>query len=106
MRSLGRIGGAKAVEALVGRLSVSIDRNTASSALQKMGDIVEEPVLKLIDHPDEQVRYQVYRILGKVGGAKSFAALKRKAQTDPNTVYRSIANSSMQEIQRRFKNLK
>ncbi len=105
IRALGNLGGAKAVEALAGRLTVSPDGGMASSALQKMGDIVEEPALKLIDHPDERVRYQVYRILGKVGGAKSFAALKKKAQTEPNIAYRSIANSAMQDIQRRVKTL-
>ncbi len=103
IRALGKIGGAKAASALVGRLTVSTDGSVAASALQKMGEIVEDPVLKLIDHPDERVRYQVYRILGKVGGAKSLAALKKKSE--PHTVYRAVANASMQEIGRRLEKM-
>ncbi len=101
MRALGTIGGKKSAEAVVKRLTDETDRLTAARALKEMGSVAEEPVLKLVDHPEEQVRYNVYQILGKVGGPKSEAALKTKAETEPNGFNRAAAGSALRELQKR-----
>jgi hypothetical protein len=100
MRALGKIGGKKSAEAVAKRLTDSTDRITAAAALKEMGRVAEEPVLKLIDHADEQVRLHVYRVLGKVGGPKSRAVLDDKAKSDPSSYNRSAAGSALRELQR------
>ncbi len=101
MKALGKIGGKKSAEAVVKRLTDSNDRITAARALKEMGRVAEEPVLKLIDHDDQQVRYQVYHILGEVGGPKSAAALKKKAETDPSNFNRAAARNALRDLERR-----
>jgi HEAT repeat protein len=98
---LGSIGGKKSAEAVVKRLTDDTDRLTAARALQEMGSVAEEPVLKLIDHPDDQVRYNVYQILGKVGGPKSEAVLKTKSETDPNSFTRTAARIAHDALKKR-----
>jgi HEAT repeat protein len=101
MRALGSIGGKKAAEAVAARLTDSTDMLTAAHALKEMGSEAEDPVLKLVDHSDQQVRYNVYQILGKVGGPKSEAALTKKAATDPSNFNRAAAGIALRELQGR-----
>ncbi len=101
MRALGKIGGKNSAEAVVKRLTNNTDRNTAGHALKQMGPEAEAPVLKLLDHPEQQVRYEVYQILGKVGGPKSLAALEQKAETDPNNFNRAAASIALRGLKKR-----
>lgn len=101
IRALGTIGGKKAAEVVARRLTDKTDMLTAARALKDMGSVAEEPVLKLADHPEQQVRYNVYQILGKVGGPKSEAVLKSKAETDPNNVNRAAAEIALGELRTR-----
>ena len=100
--TLGDIGGKKAAEAVAKRLTNETDLYSASTALKKMGSVAEAPVLKLIDHDEQKIRYQVYYILRDVGGTKSLAALKDKAESDPVSVNRSVAGSAARDIERRL----
>jgi HEAT repeat protein len=101
MRALGSIGGKKSAEVVVKRLTDSNDMLTAADALKKMGSAAEEPVLKLINHPEQPVRYQVYNILGKVGGPKSASPLKASSQSDESGFNRAAAKIALQELERR-----
>ena len=101
IKALGKIGGKKSAEAVVKRLTDSKDMFTAARALKEMGNIAEEPVLKLIDHEDDKIRYQVYQILGVIGGPKGEAVLKDKSQSDPISFNRAGAQNALRELQSR-----
>lgn len=101
MSALGKIGGKKSAKAVAKRLPDKTDSLTASRALKAMGPVAEEPALQYIDHPEQQVRYNVYNLLGAVGGAKSLAALKDKSQSDPNNFNRAAAQINVRNIQKR-----
>lgn len=100
MRALGKIGGKKSAEAVAKRLPDKTDSLTAARALKEMGSVAEGPALEYIDHSEQQVRYQVYQVLGEVGGAKSRAVLKDKSESDPNNFNRAAAQIALRRLER------
>lgn len=67
MEALGRLKDEKGAEAVAKRLPNHGDRQTASTALENMGNIAEKPVLKYITHNDDGVRNEARRILRAIG---------------------------------------
>lgn len=76
IESLGQIKDASAAEALAPLMTNSSDRHSAMQALESLGEIAEPAVLKLLNHSDNDVRFDVCRVLGKIGGRNSVAAMK------------------------------
>jgi HEAT repeat protein len=76
IESLGQIKDTSAAEALAPLLTNSSDRHSAMQALESLGEIAEPAVLKLLTHPDKDIRFDVCRVLGKIGGRNSVAAMK------------------------------
>ncbi|HVW38057.1 MAG TPA: HEAT repeat domain-containing protein [Pirellulales bacterium] len=76
IESLGKIKDVSAAEALAPLMTNSSDRHSAMQALESLGEIAEPAVLKLLNYPDNDVRFDVCRVLGKIGGRNSVAAMK------------------------------
>ncbi|HUY87433.1 MAG TPA: HEAT repeat domain-containing protein [Pirellulales bacterium] len=53
------------------------DQHDAARALEAIGEIAEPAVIPLLTRADQQVRYNACALLGKIGGAKSVATIKK-----------------------------
>jgi hypothetical protein len=77
LEALGNLKDPRAVVPVSLRLLVGHDRRHASKALQAMGPMAEKEVLKHLDEPDGDVRAECCRVLKRIGGRDSVAALQK-----------------------------
>jgi HEAT repeat protein len=97
MKALGRLKDERAIEPIAQRLEEFFDRMAATEALQNMGPIAEEAVLKRLNHHDVQVGWAVCDILKAIGTKKSLPALE-KVVAGSNLAMRQKAKDAMQAI--------
>ena len=98
--ALSKIGDPSAIPILVQRLADRSDRYAARRALEQFGAQTEPALLPVIKSPDDQTRDAAIYLLGKIGGQRSIAALK-KLSSQPRA--RFPAERAIREIERRLK---
>lgn len=77
IEALGKIKDATAAAALAPLLANQSDQHEAARALEAIGAIAEPAVIPLLTHADQHVRFEVCKLLGKIGGKDSVAAIKK-----------------------------
>ncbi len=66
-------------------------------ALQKIGTLATNGLLRLLDDPDSDVRYRVIKTLGRIGDQRAVEPLK-KMLDDPNEEVRFRANFALRQL--------
>jgi serine/threonine protein kinase len=99
--ALGELRDPRAIEALVRRLSVPIDRMKAIWALEKFSSGTEKPLLALVAHDEAEVRRAAAELLGKKGTAESLPAMERLAAHDDEASVRAAAGQAVAAIKNR-----
>jgi HEAT repeat protein len=100
MQTLARLGAKEAVQPIADMLADRQGRVGASKALQAMGPIAEEAVLKQLKNDEWIVRHEACKVLGAIGTAKGVKLLK-KLEADPNLLVRRSAKQAIQKIEKR-----
>ncbi len=100
IEAAGRIGGDKAAEAIAARMSEPLDRLNVKQALVAIGQKSVPFLAKWIDHSDRNLRMDVYRALGEIGGDDAKALLEEQAKADPESIGRSTASYALRRLNR------
>jgi hypothetical protein len=98
IEALGKIKDASAAEALAPLLANQSDQHEAARALEALGEIAEPAVLPMLTHADRQVRFNVCRLLGKIGGKDSVAAIKKLLLREQDGLAKLGAEGALREL--------
>ena len=82
MKALGELRDARAIQPLVDRLLVAVDRGPAVAALKEIGADCEQAVLPFLNHEEMWVRSAAVDILSEVGGAEALQAMEQLREND------------------------
>jgi HEAT repeat protein len=100
IRALGKIGDARAAEAIARRLADGFDRIVAAEALKALGSKAEKAVVSCLDHPEWIVRLEACKVLEAIGTKESKAALE-KASSDTNGLVAIHAKRALEAVGKR-----
>jgi HEAT repeat protein len=101
IEALGKIKDPASAEALAPLLANQSDQHNAARALEALGEIAEPAVIKMLHHADKQVRYHACKTLGKVGGKRSVAAIKKQLRAERDNFARLGAEGALRDLQKR-----
>ena len=94
LREMGHTGDKRAIPILVAAMARKNLRFDASSGLQMLGDMAEDPLLKAMKAGDKEYQVAVHDILKNIGGPKSIAKLEPLTNTNDRTKPHSVARSA------------
>ena len=92
MRALGLIGGAKAIEALVERLTALPSKSEPTEALVEIGSPAVPSLMALTSHNKADVRAMAVFALGKIGNKAILEHIEAVAENDRSEKVQHIAN--------------
>jgi hypothetical protein len=101
VRALGKLKDPRAIEPLAAAVPIPFLRHEANVALKEFGTAAEKPVLKLLDHPERDVRFEACDILKVCGTPASIRALAKQAE-DPDPGLSRCAKDAIQAINGRL----
>ena len=96
--ALAAIGSVEAAEIAVS--AVDAEGPFVIRSLKAIGPAAEPATLRLMDHPEWNIRMEASRLLGEIGSASSIPALQR-ATNDSNGIVQNSARQSLDAIGRR-----
>jgi len=102
MKALSMIGDSRAAERIAQLVPDSTDGLTAARALEAMGAVAEDAVIKLLDHDAYQVRSKACNILRVIGGKKSAEAITDLLNRDTDRASRAAAERALRDLKRRI----
>lgn len=101
IEALGQIKAPASAEALAPLLANQSDQHNAMRALEALCEIAEPAVIKMLNHADKQVRYHACKTLGKIGGKRSVAAIKKQLRAERDSFARLGAEGALRDLQKR-----
>ena len=98
IEALGKIKDATSAAVLAPLLANQSDQNEAARSLEAIGPLAEPAVLPLLTHADQRVRFEVCKLLGKIGGKDSVAAIKKLLLREQDGLVKLGAEGALKEL--------
>lgn len=95
---LGKIKDDSAAAALAPLLANQSDQHNAARALEAIGEIAEPAVIPMLTHGDQHVRFEACKLLGKIGGKDSVAAIKKLLLREQDGLVKLGAEGALRDL--------
>jgi HEAT repeat protein len=100
-RGLGKTKDPRAMEALARLMLTDTLRGSASSALRDGGPAAEAATIPLLKDSNDRVQREACRVLEKVGGPDSVAALQQFLKENPTSTSRTSVERALRTLEKK-----